>query len=211
MVMTLLSFNRLANADPASQLTGLLAPLNSLSGHFEQTLMDDKGEVLQVSSGVFSFKRPGSFRWQTLQPFPQLLVSNQQTIWLYDEDLAQVIVRPYTEKIDKTPALLLSGSPNRLLTYYRVAHRSENVTDEPEKSVFDGSDTFILTSQGSESDLFTEIVLTFNNRLLSKMALTDTLGQVSLFRFSGLTVNPSLAGNLFTFEPPPDVDVIVDD
>ena len=198
--IVLFLFSRFTDADPMQQLTALLKPLTSLDGRFQQTLTDDKGEVLQVSSGVFSLQRPGFFRWQTLEPFPQLLVSNQQTIWLYDEDLEQVIVRPYTEAVNNTPALLLSGDISQLSTYYQIARQSDN-------------DTFILTSKngGDENGLFTRIALTFSNQQLSQMVLTDTLGQVSLFRFTNLTVNPVFAENLFTFDPPPGVDVIVDD
>ena len=200
IVTILYFFVPFTNADPAQQLTALLKPLTSLDGRFQQTLTDDEGDVLQVSSGVFSLKRPGLFRWQTLEPFPQLLVSNQQTIWLYDEDLEQVIVRPYTEAVNNTPALLLTGDIGQLSTYYQIARQSDD-------------DTFILSSKNgdSESELFTRIALTFENRQLSKMVLTDSLGQLSIFRFTDLTINPVLAENLFSFEPPPGVDVIVDD
>lgn len=202
IVVALVSSSRLvhAAADPVEQLIALLAPLNSLDGQFQQTLTDDKGELLQSSSGVFSLQRPGFFRWQTITPFPQLLVSDRQRIWLYDEDLEQVTIRPYTEALDSTPALLLSDDPRRLSAHYRVARRPQG----------NDHDTFVLVGKHPRGS-FTEIVLSFKNEQLSKMALTDTLGQVSLFVFASLTINPVLAANLFTFEPPAGVDVIIDD
>ena len=217
MALVLITMSQFTCADPAEQLNILLRPLNSLEGRFQQTLIDDKGELLQESSGVFSLQRPGLFRWQTLEPFPQLLVSNRQRIWLYDEDLEQVIVRAYTAAMDKTPALLLSGDVGQLSTHYHVVRQSRGSTDESEKSSeqttsekINIDDTFILSSK-NEGETFTQIVLSFKDRQLSAMKLTDMLGQVSLFRFSGLKVNPVLAANLFTFEPPPGVDIIVDD
>jgi len=220
VVTTVLFFaSRFVHADPAEQLAALLEPLNSLDGHFQQTLINDKGELLQSSKGVFSLQRPGLFRWQTLEPFPQLLVSNQQNIWLYDEDLEQVIIRPYTEAINKTPALLLSGDPRQLSAHYRIARdttrQPEDSESKKKSSGRKGSnDTFVLISKNEGVPLtqpFTQIVLFFKHRELSKMELTDTLGQISLFNFTHLKVNPVLAANLFTFEPPPGVDVIVDD
>ena len=199
--------SRFINADPAQQLIDLLAPLNTLNGEFQQTLTDANGEVLQESNGVFSLKRPGFFRWQTVEPFPQLLVSNQQTIWLYDEDLEQVIVRPYTESINQTPALLLSGDPNKLSSYYRV--QSENINEQEITFTLVSNSEALPTDPTTQP--FTQIVLSFNNRQLSAMQLTDTLGQVSSFYFTDLIVNPVLASDIFSFTPPPGVDVIVDD
>jgi outer membrane lipoprotein carrier protein len=224
VVTTMLFFvSRFVHADPAEELVALLEPLNSMSGHFQQTLVDDKGALLQSSEGVFSLRRPGLFRWQTLEPFPQLLVSNQRNIWLYDEDLEQVIIRPYTEAMNKTPALLLSGDPRQLSTHYRivrdVTRRSETPKSEKKSSGRDDSDdTFILISKnegepltGSLTQPFTQIVLLFKNRELSQMELTDTVGQISLFRFTNIKVNAVLAADIFTFEPPPGIDVIFDD
>ena len=52
--------------------------------------------------------RPGKFRWDYSEP-AQLIVSDGVTVWLYDEELAQVTVRPAAEALIGTPALLLSG------------------------------------------------------------------------------------------------------
>ena len=217
MAAVLLTMSQLTYANPAEQLNALLKSLNSLDGRFQQMLIDSKGEVLQESKGVFSLQRPGLFRWQTLAPFPQLLVSNRRTIWLYDEDLEQVIIRPYTEEMDKTPALLLSGDLDRLSSHYRITHQSEDSIAEFEElnekiasEQIESDNTFILSSK-SEGETFTQIALTFKNRQLLMMKLTDTLGQVSLIQFNDLKVNPVLETKLFIFEPPPGIDVIVDD
>jgi outer membrane lipoprotein carrier protein len=58
-----------------------------------------------------------------------------------------------------------------------------------------------------ESD-FRAVDLSFAGGELELMELTDALGQVTRIEFTELVLNESLEGALFTFTPPPGVDVI---
>ena len=44
----------------------------------------------KTSTGQFSFMRPTRFRFDYLKPFPQVIVADGQTLWLYDADLEPV-------------------------------------------------------------------------------------------------------------------------
>ena len=44
----------------------------------------------KTSTGQFSFLRPTRFRFDYIKPFPQVIVADGQTLWLYDADLEQV-------------------------------------------------------------------------------------------------------------------------
>lgn len=179
----------------ANELSQKLASLDGLSGQFQQTLHDAQGEVLQESSGKFLLKRPGLFRWETQDPFPQLLVSNLENIWLYDPDLEQVTIRTYDSRLSQTPALLLSGDVEQINEHYIVKKVSET--------------KYELTPKGSQ-DLFTVLVVVFEESQLSKMVLTDSLEQTTTFEFLQTQANPVIDLTQFEFTPPAGTDVIVD-
>ncbi len=57
----------------------------SFSGHFTQTSFRANSEVApRTAEGEVSYKRPGKMRWLYAAPEEQLLVTNGETLWLYD-------------------------------------------------------------------------------------------------------------------------------
>ena len=77
---------------------------------FTQTVAGKDGRVAQTASGEFLLERPGKFRWTVQKPYKQLLVGDGQRVWIFDEDLNQVIVRKIGEALGSTPAAVLAGS-----------------------------------------------------------------------------------------------------
>src|SRR5690606_11497697 len=61
-------------------------------------------------SGVFSFERPGRFRWQVQKPYEQLTISDGKRVYQYDPDLAQVTERSVDASVGASPAAILFGS-----------------------------------------------------------------------------------------------------
>ncbi len=82
----------------------------TLSGRFEQSLIDAEGQVLEVTKGTLEIQRPGQFRWAYTEPYEQWLIADGLNIWSYDLDLEQVTVKPQADALANTPALLLGGS-----------------------------------------------------------------------------------------------------
>ncbi|WP_237056470.1 outer membrane lipoprotein chaperone LolA [Microbulbifer sediminum] len=183
-------------ADATAELSQLLQPLASISGKFHQTLTDERGEVLQKSSGTFSVERPGKLRWETGEPFPQLLVTNNKKLWLYDPDLEQVTIRPVDKRMKETPALLLGGKVGEIRSSFNVASK-------------DGA--FQLTPK-SDSAPFRSMEIRFSDKgLPAAMTVRDSMGQTTRIKFSRVKANPSLAAALFNFNPPAGTDIIRDE
>lgn len=183
----------MANSD-ADTLATKLKRLDTFSGQFQQTLVDANGDTLQESSGDFLLKRPGYFRWETKDPFPQLLVSNLKEIWLYDEDLEQVTIRQYNEDISRTPALLLGGNVDNITAHYTVEKMNE--------------DTYHLVPKVSQ-ELFKQLVVSFSGVQLSDMTLLDALGQQTRFTFINGEYNKAITDDSFEFIPPSGTDIIL--
>ncbi len=187
------------HADPTTDLRSRLDAMTSLQGQFTQVLIDMDGEVLEESSGDFAMARPGKFDWNTKEPFEQRLVSDHESIWLYDPDLMQVTVREFDQELQDTPALILSDELTELNEQFDISHSE---TDE-------GWDAFRLEPKGDES-LFAALVLTFEGDLLREIRMDDNLDQTTRFALSDLKRNESIDDDRFTFEVPDGVDVLVD-
>ncbi len=149
-----------------------------------------------MAAGTLAIEKPGRFRWDYQSPSPQLLVSDGRTIWLYDEELEQVTVRRAGDTLTATPASLLSGRD-------KASERFEAVAGVPR----DGLEWVILTPRLEDTD-FREVRLGFRGDALVRMELEDRLGQTTRIAFSDLQQNVALPPGLFTFEPPPGVDVV---
>nr|WP_010130384.1 outer membrane lipoprotein chaperone LolA [Microbulbifer agarilyticus] len=183
-------------ADASDELSRLLQPLGAISGNFRQTLKDQKGKTLQKSSGNFSVQRPGRLRWQTGEPFPQLLVTNNKKLWLYDPDLEQVTIRPVDKRMKETPALLLGGKVEEIRGSFNVQNKKG---------------AYYLTPKRAGAP-FKSMVIRFDKRgLPSAMTVRDGMGQTTDIKFNGLQANPSLSSSIFNFKPPKGTDIIRDE
>ena len=184
-----------ADIRAASRLEEALAGLARFRAEFRQTVTDSEGQQTESAEGTVALARPGKFRWDYRTP-PQVIVSDGVTVWLYDEDLAQVTVRPAAEALIGTPALLLSG---------RADIRSEfQVSDGGSE---DGLAWSRLEPRDAESD-FRELRVGIAGGELRRMVLVDRLGQVTRLDFDRIERNPSLDSKGFSFTPPPGVDVV---
>jgi len=163
---------------------------------FSQVVTDKSGRVVQRASGEFLIARPGRFRWSVDKPYRQLVVGDGERVWIYDEDLNQVVVRRSREALGSTPAALLAGRED-----------VESAFDWTSAPAADGLDWLVATPKGGEGG-FSEIRLGFDAKGLAALALVDAFGQRSLVRFGEMQRNPSLPPDAFRFVPPKGADVI---
>ena len=113
----MVAMTQTANAAPADSLQAakrlnrLLTNTKSMSADFSQTT---KGANSGTFKGSMSVQRPNNFRWETKSPSQQLIVANGSTMWVYDKDLEQATKQTVDSQVGNTPALLLSGDPNKI-------------------------------------------------------------------------------------------------
>ena len=184
-------------ASAAADVDHYLAGLSSWSADFKQTISDGHGKELRSAAGKFSLERPGKFRWDYSEPSEQLILADGKQIWFYDKDLAQANVRDMDTSLASTPASLLSGSGSVGAQF--------NVTAMPPSA---GLQWFQLIPKHADTDFqLVRIGFDKNGELVS-MFLADKLNQITQLTFSNAKRNVSLAPDLFSFVPPPGVDVI---
>lgn len=182
--------------DAGAWLQDYLAGFTSFQAEFRQLSSNATGDRAQESSGTLYLQKPGRFRWDYRQPSQQLIVCDGQKVWLYDVDLEQVTIKALDESLSITPASLLAGKAN-IRDSFEVTRLGSR----------EGVDWLQLTPRQADTD-FLEFRLGFSGGELRFMELRDKLQQSTRIEFSGVRRNPRLAGDLFTFVPPPGVDVI---
>jgi len=177
-----------------------LGKMRSLKTTFHQLVQDGKQTALQEVDGMMWIQRPGQFRWDTNEPYPQQIISNGTIVWVYDIDLEQVIKQKLDTHVGNTPALLLSGDPATLSKSFAI---SAWKSDDNNEWRFD-------LKPKSEDAVFEKMRVTFIKNRLTDMFLHDALGQTTHIAFTKTELNPDLPSSIFEFTPPVGTDVIED-
>jgi outer membrane lipoprotein carrier protein len=185
-----------SRASPTAEVEKYLSGLASWSGDFKQTIDDGHGKVVRSAAGKLSLQKPGKFRWDYSEPSEQVILADGKEIWFYDKDLQQANVRDMDASLANTPAVLLSGG-GPLSSQF-------DVTTLPPS---DGLEWYQLIPKRADTD-FQLVRIGFRNGDLATMFLADKLNQVTQLTFSNAKRNAKFAPDLFTFVPPPGVDVI---
>lgn len=181
--------------DGPARLSAFLDQVHSLRADFQQSVYDEDARPLDDSSGKVYIARPGRFRWDYTEPYPQEIVGDGEQVWIYDSELEQVTVRPLGDALGDTPVMLLSSDEP-------VEHSFEvRAVEGP-----DGYDWAELTPL-AEQVSFKRIRLGFDGEILRIMELDDAFGQLTRLRFARVERNPDLDPALFRFTPPEGADV----
>ena len=172
--------------------------LKGLDGQFAQRVFDGNGRVKESSSGRVALSAPRLFRWEYVQPYPQLIVADGEKVWVYDPDLEQVTVRPQGAEEQNSPLATLID-PSRLDRDFDVSEEAAEV---------DGLQWMTLTPKREDDAAFQSARLGFDGNGLVRMEVVDALGQRTEIAFSGWRRNPEFPADTFRYTPGEDVDVI---
>lgn len=192
-----------AHADGLQALEHFIQNVTAGQAQFEQTVSSPAGQNqpprVKKSSGTFVFERPGHFRFDYETPFPQHIVADGHTLWLYDVDLEQVTRRPQEQVLDQTPAALIAAA-----TDLSSLQADFELTAEP-----DANGLQWVQAQPRQADgQLRAVRIGFAGDVLSVLEITDNFGQQSVLRFTEFEVNPQLTPGTFEFAPPAGVDVL---
>ncbi|MEQ8428350.1 MAG: outer membrane lipoprotein chaperone LolA [Gammaproteobacteria bacterium] len=177
-------------------LSAFLDKLDSLQSSFTQTLVDENGQPLETSSGVLYLKQPGKFHWAYKDPYEQKIISDGESLWVYDVDLEQVTIRTMDETMEQTPAGIILGGTD--IDAYFVQKNLGSI---------EGYDWIELTPRDPETQ-YNFIKLGFNGSNLGMMIIDDNLGQTTRIDFDQVNRNSTLDAGLFSLDLPANIDVI---
>ncbi|WP_455221765.1 outer membrane lipoprotein chaperone LolA [Kaarinaea lacus] len=201
LFLPLITFSSTVVAGAAEQrLEQFFKQVKSMRADFTQSVVSENRRNPEKSEGVLQMQRPGKFRWEYRVPYEQQIIADGRKLWIYDVEMEQVIVKNLDLALGDTPAVLLSGDTN-------IADKFEikEITDEVQK---ESSLYWLQLVPKKEETNFEKLLLAFAGENLQIMELKDAFGQITRLTFSNLEQNPVIDASVFTFEPPPGVDVI---
>ncbi|HEB94525.1 MAG TPA: outer membrane lipoprotein chaperone LolA [Gammaproteobacteria bacterium] len=179
------------------RLNAFFAAKDGLRASFVQTVQAPAFDQPEVSRGTLLLLRPNRFRWDYQEPYKQQIVADGQRLWLYDEELEQVVVKPLDTALGDTPAMLLSGSGSveERFTLKELPERGNGLT-------------WVQLTPKQEDTGFEAVRLGFDAHDLRRMELVDGFGQVTRMQFFDVARDTQISPAAFRFVPPPGVDVI---
>ena len=158
----------------------------------------------KTSTGQFSFVRPTRFRFDYVKRFPQVIVADGQTLWLYDADLEQVTARQQAKALGSTPAALVATAADLSALQKEFSLEAQVEAD--------GLQWVQAIPKNRESTIQSvRIGLRADGSLVSlgKLEIFDAMGQRSVLSFERFEVNPAnLGATHFNFVMPKGVSVI---
>jgi len=186
----------LASAGAVDDFLAFTGSSGGATARFEQQVVDARGRVADRSSGDFAFSRPGRFRWAYDKPVRTLIVADGTRLWIHDEDLNQVTVKPIDRALSATPAALLAGRGDVTAVFTLR-----------EAGAKDGADW--LEALPKEKDTgFERVRIGMKGRVPVAMELEDALGGRTVLRFTEFRPGAKVDPALFRFVPPPGADVL---
>jgi len=201
-----------AGADQSSEPSCRDAVVAALQQRYESA-KDLKADIVQTtrsvalgtdaseqmtSKGTVVFAKPGKMRWSYVEPEPSLVVSDGETLWIYD------MVFREAQKLPATEGYLSGAAIQFLLGEGQLERDFEISALRCEKNVAE------LRLQPRKPSSYEKLEVLVNPETgdLLKTTVFFVLGNVTEVAFSNIELNVDPAASVFRFDPPADVRVI---
>jgi len=170
--------------------------LKNFQADFSQTVISQDGRIQDRTEGQVWLQTPDKLRWVYAGEFPELIVADGHNIWIYDESLDQVTVKPQSEDAADSPLMLLADV-SRLDEQFKVTE------------VGNMEEMFLLELKSLDPETeFERILLGVDAMGIRMMAMEDAFGQRTEIKFTNTFKNQAVDSQLFTFNPPEGVDLV---
>ena len=189
-------FAEQTSAPARHELERFAAGLEYFEASFTQTVKSQDGRVQDKTYGKIWLHTPDKLRWVYLGEFPETIVADGSNIWIYDESLDQVTVKPQSRQASDSPLMILADV-SQLDQQFQVT----------ELGVFEEMLLLELKSQDDESE-FERIILGLDSSGIRMMVMEDAFGQRTEIHFEDMLRNSPANPELFIFTPPDSADVV---
>ena len=177
--------------------------MQSFQGNFQQTTIIESEARRASASGMIAYQRPGKMRWEYQEPDPQLLVTDGNTLWLYDHLLENVTIQELAVVTDGTALAFLLGAGE--LTDDFTQRRMQ-------KSLLDSDKSWkvleLVPNREKSAIEFLQLGVDSESGNLEALLFKDNSGSVRIIEFEALSYNVGFSEGFFSFEIPPGMEVI---
>jgi outer membrane lipoprotein carrier protein len=167
----------------------------------QETTVKSIGKT-ELEEGMVYFKNPRQMFWDYKKPKAKKLVMNAQKAWLYLPQENAVYTQD-PEIIFKSEALIkfLSGL-GKLKEDFRIQYHPSGAMDENGNYIL-----LLYPREKGASYQYLQMTVAKNNFHILRVSFDDMMGNSTVLRFSGITMNTGLPSSLFQFQPPSGVSI----
>ena len=176
--------------------------IQSFSGHFVQTSFRNNTETVRRAEGLVSYKRPGKMRWLYEVPEEQLLVTNGETLWLFDPLLENVTIQKLEKLTDGTALSFLLGLGDLHADFNRRLI-SQVLLTSPDALIVE-----LKPKKAAANLSFIQLAVNPVTYNLQKIALMDQHSNYRIIELESMSYNIAIEDNFFEFKVTPDMEVI---
>ncbi len=175
-----------------NQFVNFFTQLESLSANFTQKTYSENNTLIGVTSGQLVFNRPRQLKWYTNTPNEQILLLNDNQLWLIDIELEQASLQSIQD-LSQSPLYWLLNKPSLDVDVPKFSHQ------------YDGVSWYQTHDNSSKAQ---QLNFGFENQILKAISLKNALEQSVVIVFTDVVINPRI--NLQVFKPnlEPGFDII---
>ena len=186
---------------PLKEIEDKYSKAKTVTATFVQETTSAALKTKKKSEGRIWVKRPGKFRWETLEPEPSISIGDGSRVLHYtppfDEGIpGQLLISSASEVQSRLANVLLSGAFS-LAGELKIVARSPNRYElKPKKK----------GAAGDVEKAWVEVDV--QEKLIRKVTLLHTGGNRSEISLQGIRVGAPVEDSLFRFDPPPGTEII---
>lgn len=179
-----------------SELEKFSNGLETLQVDFTQVVKSQDGSIQDKTYGNAWLQSPDKLRWVYAGDFPEIIVADGNDVWMYDEVLEQVTIKPQSNNVADTPLLILTDI-SQLDQRFMVTELGD----------FEDMYLLELKSRDDESQ-FERILVGVDDSGIRMMIMEDAFGQRTEIHFTNILRNADVGADVFSFTPPEGTDVV---
>ena len=211
-VLTLVSFLLLAKGAYGNPLDADIAQIQKtydtirdIQAYFvqESVVKSWNAEQVQKAQGKVFFKKEGKMFWDYQEPTPQQIISDGNTLWFYEPEDKQVTVTTVGAGFQTQISADLLNGKARLKRDFAVTDMTSAAERQAGKLVLQ------LIPRPSQQNL-SKILLRLDKStfLIYQTEVYDLFDNLTRITFSQIQIETNLPDTLFTFTPPPGVEIL---
>lgn len=181
--------------DIAHPLQAYVNKLKTFSAQFEQITPESDLYRSPSKTGVFELHRPGHLVWEYQQPEQQTILIDGVDLWVYDQDLDQLTIRPLEEIQADIPI-------SWLLFDEKIEQRFDILTAGQRN----GADWYNL--QPKEATYFQSVEVAIKDGQMTEVWMYAGPDDITKVTFSAIQTNQPLSADSFKLKVPEGTDVI---
>lgn len=183
------------NSHWLQEIQGRYREIKSITANFEQLYASPRlGE--KRSQGTVKFQFPGKMYWKYSKPNAKAIVSDGKKSWIYDPADKQLLVLSQKRETLAMSFLWGDGELDKLFIAENVKPSKKRLlaTLVPRKAM-----------PGVE-----KLRITYDRKkqIIVAVVVYDLLGNRNEVNFSNIVVNKPIDAKVFSFQPPPGVEVV---